>query len=180
MSDAPDGAMVAVLGIDEQRVREILDHHLAEIQDNASSPEVEIANLNHHLQCVISGTRERLTEPTLARWFEDAGASFIPLDVGGAFHSVRMKGPAARFADFLLSVELRPLRMQVVSNWTAHAYPAGDYRPMMVNQMFNPVRWRDSIAFLLARGYRDFHEVEPGDVLSRLQRHIESEQPHGM
>ncbi|MDN7675149.1 ACP S-malonyltransferase [Burkholderia oklahomensis] len=173
MSEAPGGAMAAVSGIDERRVREILDHYRGEIHDNEPGPEV--ANLNHRLQCVISGAREQIVGPLLAQRFEAAGASFIPLDVGGAFHSVRMKALAARFADFLSGVRLRPLRMRVVSNWTARAYPAGDYRPAMVNQMFSPVRWYESVSWLLARGYREFHEVGPGDVLSRLQRHIERE-----
>ncbi|WGS47002.1 acyltransferase domain-containing protein [Burkholderia sp. JSH-S8] len=175
MSEAPEGAMAAVAGIDERHVREILDHHLGKIHVNALTPELELANLNHRLQCVISGSRERLAEPLLAQRFEAAGAQFIPLDVNGAFHSARMRGLAARFAEFLADVPLRPLRLPVISNWSASAYPTGDYRPAMVNQLFSPVCWYETISRLLARGYREFHEVGPGDVLARIQRHIERE-----
>ncbi|MEA9557484.1 acyltransferase domain-containing protein [Xanthomonas nasturtii] len=183
MGEALDGAMAAVQGIEELRIREILDSYNDEISDNArvqgavsSAPAsvVEIANLNHRLQCVISGAREHVTGPSLAQRFDDAGASFIALDVSGAFHSARMKTLATRFADFLSNIALAPLKMPVVSNWTSRVYPGGDYRPAMVNQMFSPVRWYESISRLLTRDYREFHEVGPGDVLSRLQRHIEN------
>lgn len=158
MSEAPRGAMAAVIGLGEDTVRELL----------ASSPfsDIDLANINSPTQMVISGDYDQIAacEPMFAA----AGARLVRLDVSAAFHSRAMHGVESEFAAFLSGFELRPLTAEVIANCTARPYPATGYADLITRQITQPVRWYESMSRLLARGVDTFSEVGPGDVLSGL------------
>ncbi|WP_275040909.1 ACP S-malonyltransferase [Nocardiopsis halotolerans] len=167
MSRAPKGAMAAVVNLDQARTAEILE--------GLPHQGIDIANINSRRQCVLSGVYEELHSPEVRRAYTEAGASFVPLNVSAAFHSRCMAEVEEEFAEFVAGFEFGELTVPVVSNRTARPYPTTGYTDHLVEQISNPVRWYESISWLVDQGYGDFHEVGPGRVLSKLAASIVEE-----
>lgn len=165
MAQAPKGAMAAVLGLEHTKVREIL----------ADSPYtgIDIANINSPTQLVISGPFEEIQscEPL----FVQAGAKYVRLNVSAAFHSRFMRGVQEEFAKFLSGVALRPLNAEVISNYTARPYPKTGYQDLLIQQITHPVRWYETLSWLMSRGELSLEEIGPGEVLTKLFFKIKSE-----
>lgn len=162
MSLASRGAMAAVLEINLADIERILAE--------SGFQHVEIANINALQQCIISGAYDEVV--ALETRFLDAGARFVQLNVSAAFHSRFMSDTENAFADYLTAFTFHPLSIPVVSNVTARVYPTTDYQSLLTRQISSPVRWYESISWLLAQGCDDFIEVGPGDVLTKLHRRI--------
>lgn len=164
MAAAPKGAMAAVVNLDQERVAQIL----ADLPDH----NIDLSNVNSRQQCTLSGAYEELFAPEVREAYVAAGASFIPLNVSAAFHSRGMAEVEAEFARFLSGFTLHRLRIPVVANWTARPYPETDYAENLIRQISNPVRWYESMSWLLSRGHRAFEEIGPGTVLTKLTNRI--------
>ncbi len=164
MSKAPKGAMAAVLEIDQYQVNDIL----------ARLPyrNIDLANINSQKQVILSGIYEEVFAPDVEAAFIQAGAKFLPLNVSAAFHSRCMIGVQREFANYLQSFDFGHLRLPVVANYTARPYPATGYLDYLTEQISNPVRWYESISWLHAQGCRQFIEIGPGDVLTKLTQRI--------
>lgn len=159
MAAAPDGAMAAVLGLDEDRVRAVLaDHVLSGI---------DVANLNGPGQVVVSGPRQAVLDAKETFGAEGA-TGYQVLRVSGAFHSRQMAAAAREFGEFLRDLDLQAPRLPVIANTTGLPYPDGDIRPMLTGQLVGPVRWEQSVRYLLARGVAELTEIGPGTVLTKL------------
>lgn len=158
MSEAPRGAMAAVIGPDLTRVRALLDE--------AGLGEVDIANINSGSQIVISGLYDDIErcQPV----FAEAGARFARLNVSAAFHSRWMRDIQAQFADYIATQPLRPLQKDVISNRTARPHARDTYLPQLIEQISHPVNWYESMSWLLSRGDVALEEIGPGTVLSGL------------
>jgi malonyl CoA-acyl carrier protein transacylase len=164
MSSAPKGAMAAVVNLDQGQVGEILD--------GLPYRNIDIANINSRQQCILSGVYEELFAPEVRAAYEEAGAKFIPLNVGAAFHSRCMAGVQEEFAQYLATFEFEELRIPVVANYTARPYPKTGYADHLTFQISHPVRWYESVSWLMWQGYQDFHEIGPGNVLTKLTSKI--------
>ena len=162
MSRAPNGAMSAIIGVDTERVRAVL-------ADSGLST-VDIANINSGSQVVISGLYDDIERSEAA--FATAGARCFRLNVSAAFHSRYMREVEAQFASFVGGIaaegRLHPLAADVISNRTARPHERDAYLPQLIEQISHPVRWYESISWLLAQGATAFEEVGPGDVLTGL------------
>jgi trans-AT polyketide synthase/acyltransferase/oxidoreductase domain-containing protein len=79
-----------------------------------------------------------------------------------------MKAPQAEFAGFLQDFTFAPPQIPVVANATAARYEPDRLRDTLASQIGSPVRWLDSMLFLLDQGVTDFVETGPGSVLSKL------------
>lgn len=159
MAAAADGGMAAVVGLDEDRVRSILS--------DGAVDGLDVANLNGAGQVVVSGPRQAVLEAKEV--FLAAGArGYVPLRVSGAFHSRHMAPAAEEFARFLTELDLRAPRLPVIANTTGLPYPDGDIRPLLTEQLVTPVRWEQSVRYLLDRDVTDLVELGPGMVLTRL------------
>jgi malonyl CoA-acyl carrier protein transacylase len=158
MARAPKGAMAAVIGLEQQRVRDILA--------GSSYSTIDIANINSPTQLVLSGPYEAIH--SCAGLFTQAGAKYLPLNVSAAFHSRMMQGVQEEFARFLATISLQPLTADVIANYTARPYPRTDYADLLVKQITHPVRWSESITWLLSQGSLSLEEIGPGTVLTKL------------
>ncbi|MGW3569211.1 ACP S-malonyltransferase [Streptomyces sp. NPDC000941] len=167
MSRAPKGAMAAVINLDQERVCEIL----AELPYR----NIDIASINARRQCVLAGVYDEVHAPDVRAACKQAGGAFVPLNVSAAFHSRCMTGVEEEFARYLSGVELGELRIPVVANRTARFYPTTDYADLLIRQISSPVKWYESISWLMDQGYRDFHEIGPGRVLAKLTDTIRQE-----
>jgi [acyl-carrier-protein] S-malonyltransferase len=185
---APSG-MVSILGLDETKA--------AELCKAAGDGQVlTCANFNCPGQIVISGALEACRRAeAMAKDFGATGA--VALKVAGAFHSEIMRPAAAELADAIISVQLRRPGLpaasdrsapaspqmgqafasemtQVVSNVTAQPYDCPcQAPPTLLAQLLSPVRWQQSVEFMLGQGVQKFYEIGPGKVLSGLMRRID-------
>jgi [acyl-carrier-protein] S-malonyltransferase len=162
--EATRGGMAAIISFDETATREVCEE-----------AGVELANLNCPGQLVISGESERIVRARDLAKTRGAKRA-LPLQVAGAYHSRLMASAQLRLADELINVPVQPPSVPVVSNVSAR--PHGDpqtIREMLVQQVCSPVRWEESIRWLIAQGIEQFVELGPGKALSGFLKRIAPE-----
>jgi [acyl-carrier-protein] S-malonyltransferase len=156
------GGMAAIIGLDEQATREV-----------CAEAGVALANLNCPGQLVISGATDyiaRACELAKARGAKRA----LPLTVAGAYHSPLMAAAQPKLAAELDRIPLKPTKMPVISNVTARPHDgAASTRALLVEQVTAPVRWEDSMRYLIGEGFDCFIELGPGTVLSGFMKRID-------
>jgi [acyl-carrier-protein] S-malonyltransferase len=160
------GTMAAVLGMDRESLREIT-HSVTE----EGNP-VGLANLNCPGQIVISGTVQGV-EDASSRAKDEGAKRVIPLQVSGPFHSELMKPAAEKFVSILDSIEIGHAEVPVIANVTAS--PVSDaekIKRLLVEQLYSPVLWEDTVEKLLELGVDTFIEIGSGKVLSGLIKKV--------
>ncbi|MDQ0048016.1 [acyl-carrier-protein] S-malonyltransferase [Paenibacillus polymyxa] len=165
----PDGqgGMAAVLGAD----REALAALCRDITESGQL--VELANINCPGQIVVSGTKEGVAA-VAERVKEAGGKRAITLEVSGPFHSSLMKEAATKLSGKLGAVTFSKAQIPVVANVTAKPVREGsEIRQLLVDQVYSPVLWEDSVAWLLEQGVDTFVEFGPGSVLTGLVKKID-------
>ncbi|MGE5557903.1 MAG: ACP S-malonyltransferase [Bacillota bacterium] len=157
------GTMAAVLGVE----REILLELLGMLKNGV----VEAANFNCPEQIVISGETSAVTAAGEA--VTKKGGKVIPLAVSGPFHSSLMKTAADKFHIFLDQTNFIDAEIPVFSNaWAREVQKASEIRMALLEQLFSPVRWEDSIQIMMKSGIACFLEIGPKKILSGLVRKI--------
>jgi trans-AT polyketide synthase/acyltransferase/oxidoreductase domain-containing protein len=159
MAEVKGGGMAAVIGLRPNRVRRIAEQ--------SGLDRLDVANFNSYEQTVVSGPRE-VVEPAIPV-FEAAGATrVVPLNVSAPFHSRYMADVEREFAAALDSVALKPPAIPVISNYTALPHTPESLRASLIRQIASPVRWIESVEYLIRQGGMEFEEIGPGKVLTRL------------
>lgn len=161
-----EGTMAAVLGLD----REALGTVTAEVTKEGNS--VQLANLNCPGQIVISGTR-RGVELASEKAKETGAKRVMPLVVSGPFHSELMKPAAEKFKTVLEEIEVKNAEIPVIANVTAEEMTSStDIKEKLIEQLYSPVLWEDSVQKMISLGVDTFIEIGPGKVLSGLVKKI--------
>jgi len=162
------GGMAAVLGLDEATLDGICEQARA-----ATGGVVQAANYNAPGQVVISGDETALTE-VMAR-AEAAGArKVVRLAVSIAAHSPLMAAAAASFRQAVEATPFRAPKAPVVGNVTAKPLTiVGEIVDELVRQLTAPVRWTESVQWMISQGVDAFVEVGPGQVLTGLVKRID-------
>lgn len=161
------GAMAAVLGAE----REALAALCREISDGGAV--AELANLNCPGQIVVSGEKEGIDQ-VVSRVKEIGAKRAIPLEVSGPFHSSLMKPASARLEAKLSEATFRDGTTPVIANVTARpVHEASEVPSLLVRQVYSPVLWEDSVAWLIEQGVDTFVEIGPGSVLTGLIKKID-------
>ena len=162
------GAMAAILKMSDVEVEQACK----EAAQETGQP-VQIANYNCPGQVVISGDKEALAR-VMALLKERGGKRIIPLAVSIAAHSPLM---TTVVGDYRAAVEATPLRepaIPVVANISARPlHGAADIRDELAGQLTWPVRWTDSVQWMIEQGVERFVEIGPRDVLTKLLRRID-------
>jgi [acyl-carrier-protein] S-malonyltransferase len=153
---AGHGAMLALLGAGAA-------DHATEI---ASAHGLAVANDNSPQQVVLSGAKTALLAAEVHA--RELGLRARELDVAGAFHSPMMAFAVPEFAAALEHVDVGTPRVPVFSAVTAE--PFDDVRRRLVEALTMPVRWRETLLALRARGADRFLEVGPGRILTGLAK----------
>jgi len=167
MSYVAGGGMAAVIGLNKEQITDILQ------KNNLKN--IAMANYNSPTQIVISGLK---TEINYAKSIFEAikGVTmFIPLKTSGAFHSRYMTDAKKEFEVFLEAFTFSSLAIPVISNVHARPYNQADIKQNLVEQITNPVKWAESIQYLMGIGEMEFEEVGPGKVLTGLVQRIKRE-----
>jgi [acyl-carrier-protein] S-malonyltransferase len=158
------GSMLAVIGLDEETVKDVC------LQTGT-----EISNINCPGQIVISGAAQALAEANKLAKTRGARA-IIPLKVSGAFHSALMEPVIAEFSKIVSNVRFRSPNIPVISNVTAQPLTDVDsIKNELVKQLRNCIQWQRSVEYMMHKGVATFYEIGPGRVLSGLIRRINSE-----
>lgn len=151
----------------------VLDLSLDKAKDICLKTGVEIANLNAPGQIVISGKAENIDKAS--KLCMEAGAKrVIELEVSGAFHSSLMFEASVEFKLVLDNSAITAPDLPVISNYTAlPQYKVSQIKENLVYQMRSPVKWEDSMKFIVSKGVTKFYEFGPGRVLKGLMRRID-------
>jgi [acyl-carrier-protein] S-malonyltransferase len=171
---AGDGAMAALLGVELDAARSFCDQ-AATFTDEAGTTVrqvVQPANDNGGGQVVISGHRaavERAVEAARAGGVRRA----MLLPVSAPFHCALMAPAADAMAEALAAARIEPPVVPVVANVSASkATDPGQIRDLLVQQVTDTVRWRESVLAMAAMGVDSFVELGAGKVLSGLVKRI--------
>jgi [acyl-carrier-protein] S-malonyltransferase len=162
------GAMSAVLGLDDARLREAV---AAAIERGTGR--VQLANFNQPGQVVISGDEEAVRvagELALA-----AGAKrVIALNVSGAWHSALMEPARAEFAKHIADAPIRLPRFTVISNVDAQPYASVEQiKANLIRSVTDEVRWHDAALAMIAVGIELIVEFGASPVLAPMMKRVE-------
>jgi trans-AT polyketide synthase/acyltransferase/oxidoreductase domain-containing protein len=163
MGASTAGGMAAVLGVASADIRAILDEH--------GLTHIDIANFNTPTQTVIAGDKEALAQA--AELFAKRNLRCVVLNVSAAFHSRHMQGAQAEFAEFLRSFSFNAPQISVIANTTARPYKLDRIAETLAAQIATPVRWVDSIRYLMGCGEMVFQEIG-ASVLSKMVLEIKA------
>ena len=160
-----EGGMLAILGSEIEKINEILNKN----NDNFQS---YIANDNSVGQVVISGENTSLT--LLSEELKKKNIKFVKLQVSAPFHCPLMKNATESMRNKILETDFKVPIINVISNVTANPENnTDDIKRLLIEQIEKPVRWRESISYMLDYGVNKFIEVGPGKVLSGLVKRID-------
>ncbi len=162
-SQRPGAMLALVSGSPDDAVRLCSD-----IRDEIDGSYIDIANYNSTDQVVIAGDIESMDRAS-RKAAEYGFRRALPIAVSAAFHSAAMLPAAAELQNRLLAVALDEPSIPIVGNIGAEPLEdVGSMRHELSAQVASPVRWSESVAYLASHGTKEFFEVGPGQVLSRL------------
>ena len=159
-----EGGMLAVLGSKIDIIEEI-------IKSNEKKYKVQIANDNSEGQIVVSAKKKDL------ELFKDnlnlANIKNIDLPVSAPFHSSLMSNATSIMKNGIEKLNLVNSDNKLISNVTAKDVNSiSELKDLLIKQIENRVRWRESVEFMINKGVDQFIEIGPGKVLSGLIKRI--------
>ncbi|MDY4986448.1 MAG: ACP S-malonyltransferase [Eggerthellaceae bacterium] len=158
------GGMLALLGADAQDAEELC-------KECAGGEVLLPANYNCPGQIVISGT-EAAIECAGARW-KELGNKASRLNTSGAFHSPLMEQAAQAVAEACADLDFHEPEVPLICNTDARPFRANEAAARLAAQVKSPVRFSQSVEYLIAQGETDFLEVGFGAVLNGLVKRID-------
>jgi [acyl-carrier-protein] S-malonyltransferase len=163
------GAMAALLGLDYETGLAVVK----EAMEGAEPGQVcQIANDNGGGQVVASGTKALVEKAMEIAKGKGARRSML-LPVSAPFHCTLMQPAADAMAEALAVAKIDAPKVPVVSNvLAAPVTDPNEIRKLLVQQVTGTVRWRESIAFIVAQGTTEFIELGSGKVLAGLIKRI--------
>jgi [acyl-carrier-protein] S-malonyltransferase len=165
-SDATKGGMLGIIGLDEEKVRQICD-------DARGDDLLEGVNFNCPGQIVVSGSIEAC-ERAEKLAVEHGAIKAVRLDVAGAFHTDIMSSAAEALRKALDKVEIAmPDDVKIIANINAEYYLSPDeVKDGLCRQLTSPILWQKCMEHLISEGVEDFYEIGPRRVLTGLMRRI--------
>jgi [acyl-carrier-protein] S-malonyltransferase len=165
------GAMAALLGADAEQAAAICARAATD-PETGKAETVEVANDNGGGQVVISGHAGAVGRAIEIATAEGVKRAML-LPVSAPFHCALMAPAADAMAEALAGAEMRAPVVPVVANVTAaKATDPAIIRDLLVKQVTGTVRWRESIAAMVAMGCDRFVEIGAGRVLTGLTKRI--------
>ncbi|MBO1581236.1 ACP S-malonyltransferase [Bacillus sp. XF8] len=159
MSQCYGGGMAAVIGLNEQQVAEVLALK--------GLDQLDIANYNSPTQLVLSGPKEEIKRAQGIFEQTPDVQLFVPLNTSGAFHSRYMQKVKLEFSSYLDKFNFFAPAIPVISNVEARPY-GEDIKGNLITQIDHPVKWTESIRYLMGKRETVYLELGPGHVLTSL------------
>lgn len=166
IAEAVNGGMAAVLGMDADKIEEVL---------KTVEGTVEAVNFNEPKQTVIAGEKDAIERACAA--LKEAGAKrAMALAVSGPFHSSLMKPAGEKLRDEAEKYDFREGTAKLVANTTAEFISTPEeIKAEIYAQSFGPVKWVDTVKKLKDNGVDTIYEIGPGKVLAGLIKKIDKE-----
>ena len=162
-----EGGMVAVLGSKVEIIEKIL-------KDNEKNLSAQIANDNSEGQIVLSGKTEDLDKLILI--LKENTIKNIKLPVSAPFHCSLMNKATNIMSEELNKLNFIEGKNKLISNVSANEISnTTELKELLVKQIENRVRWRESVINMINSGINHFIEIGPGKVLSGLVKRISKE-----
>lgn len=162
---ASDGAMYAIMGLDDSVILEELNKEL--YRDR-----VYAANFNSPGQLVIAGYQDSL-ELASAALLELGAKRAVRLSVSGAFHTPLMATAAESLGDYAKQIDFKRPSKTLYSNVTAEMLDVTDYPEYLSRHMLSSVRWTGTVMALGEAGITRYVELGPGKTLIGLARRVD-------
>ena len=160
------GGMLAVLGEKIEIVNEILNLNNDKFQ-------CFIANDNSVGQIVVSGNTKDLD--LFSEILKSKNIKNIKLSVSAPFHCSLMSSATEIMKNQITNTDFKKPNNEIVSNVTAeHVNDPKEIKNLLIEQIEKPVRWRETINYIISNGVKKFIEIGPGKVLSGLVKRIDS------
>jgi [acyl-carrier-protein] S-malonyltransferase len=163
---AGEGAMAAILSLDEEKVRQACSE---------AGGVVQAVNFNSPEQIVIAGEKaavQRAAERCVALGAKRA----IPLPVSAPFHSSLMKPAGDKLRDYLAKVTVSAPKLRLINNVDVKTETSPEaIKDALVRQASSPVRWVETIRALRAQGVTHALECGPGKALAGMVKRIDRE-----
>ena len=161
-----EGGMIAVLGTTVENIEKIL-------KENKDNFNVEIANDNSEGQIVLSGKIQDLEK--LSNFLKEKKIKNIKLPVSAPFHCSLMSKATNIMKEELNKLKFKKGSNSLISNITAdEIFNAEELKGLLIKQIENRVRWRESVINMVNKGVNQFIEIGPGKVLSGLVKRIDN------
>ena len=159
------GGMVAVLGSKIETIENL-------INENKTKYECYIANDNSVGQIVLSGNIEDLEKMMVD--LQSANIKNIKLPVSAPFHCRLMNKATLVMNDEIIKLSFKEPENVLISNVTGREIGnSNELKDLLVRQIENRVRWRESVLLMINKGVNQFIEIGPGKVLSGLIKRID-------
>jgi len=158
------GSMAAIIGLPIEKIQELCE------SVSSNSNLVQPANLNSPVQTVIAGHKEAVEE--VSKDALTAGAKkAVVLPVSAPFHSALMKPAEIKLQQELEATEFYDLSFPVINNIEAKPIVKGnDARESLVKQVCSPVRWCETMQYMVDQEIDSVIELGSGKVLSGLMK----------
>ena len=158
------GSMAAIIGLPIEKIQELCE------RVSSNSNLVQPANLNSPVQTVIAGHKEAVE--TVSKDALTAGAKkAVVLPVSAPFHSALMKPAEIKLQKELEATEFYDLSFPVINNIEAKPIVKGnDARESLVKQVCSPVRWCETMQYIVDQKIDSVIELGSGKVLSGLMK----------
>ena len=159
------GGMIAVLGTDIANIKEILNN-------SNKKYECFIANDNSVGQVVVSGKTKDIN--LFSEDLKKAKIKNIKLQVSAPFHCKLMNPATEIMKNEISKTDFKDSEKNIVTNVTAQeAFKAEEIKRLLISQIESPVRWRETILYMIEKGTKTFIEIGPGKVLSGMIKRID-------
>ena len=159
-----EGGMIAILGSTIENIEKILD----EKKDDFKA---EVANDNSNGQIVVSGKNKDLDN--LSVFLKEKNIKNVKLPVSAPFHCKLMSKATEVMKKEIDNINFKDTNNILISNVTANEVSnKNDLKRLLIDQIENRVRWRESIIYMIEKGVKTFIEIGPGKVLSGLIKRI--------
>ena len=160
-----EGGMLAVLGSKVEIIEDILD-------ENKNNFIAQIANDNSEGQIVLSGRNSDLEK--LIHVLKSKKIKNIKLPVSAPFHCQLMRNATKIMRNEIQKLNFQESKNKLISNVTAkEILNKEELKTLLIDQIENRVRWRESVDHMINNGVNHFIEIGPGKVLTGLIKRID-------
>ena len=161
------GGMLAILGEKIENIDELF-------RNNKDKFECYIANDNSNGQIVVSGKNKDLN--ILVDELKKKSIKNIKLPVSAPFHSKLMNSATNIMEKEILNTQFNDSKNLIISNVTSkEVQKSNEIKNLLIKQIESPVRWRESIIYMIKNNVKNFVEIGPGKILSGMIKRIDRE-----
>ena len=159
------GGMLAVLGADIKEINNLLE-------ENQNNYKCYIANDNSNGQIVLSGLNSDVDK--FIDTLKSKKIKNVKLPVSAPFHCKLMNKATYIMREKIKNTNFEKPKNCIISNVTATETQEVDkIKDLLIKQIESPVRWRESVIYMIKNGVTNFIEIGPGKVLSGLVKRID-------